>query len=81
MFMSSSVSVMMCETARLRNHFLFDGITNQGAWGLLHAPARFIGSRVVVPEFPLREIGLGNLPAAVDIVDTLLKTAFSARLC
>jgi len=35
-FMLSSVSVMMWETARFRNHFLFDGITNQGAISVLH---------------------------------------------
>lgn len=32
----SSVSTIIWDTARLRNHFLFDGITNHGAVDVLH---------------------------------------------
>ena len=35
-FKPSRVSVMTWETARLRNHFLFAGMTNQGASSVLH---------------------------------------------
>jgi hypothetical protein len=35
-FICSSVSTIIWETARLRNHFLFDGMTNQGAVDVLH---------------------------------------------
>ena len=34
--MRSRVSTMICDTARLRNHFLFDGMTNHGAADELH---------------------------------------------
>src|SRR5580704_346433 len=36
-FMLSSASTITCETARFRNHFLFDGITNHGASSVLHS--------------------------------------------
>jgi hypothetical protein len=32
----ASVSAMICEIARLRNHLRFAGITNHGACRLLH---------------------------------------------
>jgi hypothetical protein len=35
--MSSIVSAMICDTARLRNHLWFDGITYQGALFVLVA--------------------------------------------
>ena len=34
--MRSRVSTMICDTAMLRNHFLFDGMTNHGAADELH---------------------------------------------
>src|SRR5271166_3197469 len=73
-FNSSIVSAMICETARLRNHLWFEGITYQGASAVLVASIASSNALTsVVPKLALRVVGLADLPIARGIVQTLLE--------
>ena len=65
---------MICETARLRNHLWFDGITYQGACAVEHfSSIVLVGLDVVVPELALLVVALADLPVPRRIVEPLLE--------
>ena len=74
MFMSCMVSTTIWAMARLRNHFLLEGMTNQGACLVLHfSNVRFERGRVLVPMRPLGVVGVADLPVFGRVVDAFLE--------